>query len=165
MEGAALDVAGKIAQGGVSGPSRLELNVPVLGGTEDGSLSVGELVVDVGVFPLKGAAQSAAKAMGERTVVNEEFVIRWLNQLAGLGVQGDRGHDEMNMGMMLKLASPGVQNTDEPSPRPVKFRREEILQGTRALAQQQVVEKGGMSKTEGTELGRKGKGNQEIRNR
>lgn len=73
-EGAALDVAGKIAEGGLSAAHGLKLDVPLGFGAEGAVLGRGEFLVEVGVVGLEGALDEAAEAGGEGLVVDEEIV-------------------------------------------------------------------------------------------
>lgn len=108
-EGTSLDVSGKVAEGGFSAADRLELDVPLGSGIEGAVLLCGEFGEDLGVLGFEGALDEAAEASGERSVVNEE-VFGVLGPVEGFvfWVQGDGWKDDVDVRVVLGLASPSV---------------------------------------------------------
>jgi len=104
----ALDVSGKVAQGGFAATDGLKLDVPVLAWAEGVVLVGGEFLIDAGVVGFEGALDEAAEAGGEGAVVEEEFGgVFGADEILIFGVVGDGGYDAVDVGMVLGLASPG----------------------------------------------------------
>ncbi|MFT6239370.1 MAG: hypothetical protein ACJAQT_001449 [Akkermansiaceae bacterium] len=73
-EGGALDVTGKVAEGGFSTTDGLKLDVPLGLGIEGAVLVWGQFGENVRVICFEGALDEAAEAGGERQVVDEEVL-------------------------------------------------------------------------------------------
>jgi hypothetical protein len=93
----------------------------------------------------QGAVDAAAEALGDGAVVNEEAVFGGMMESLVFGMEGDCGDDEMDMGVMLDLATPGVQDAGGAESGPVVFGGADVLEGGRTLAQDERVEDFGLS--------------------
>lgn len=133
-EGAAPEVAGEVAQGGVAASSVLELHVPDFCGTQDVELSRSELAVDLGMIVLQGGLKAAAESRSKRAVVNKEVVFGGMDEGSGGGIESNGGDDEMNVRMVLDLTPPGVKHADEASARAMVVGGDEVLEGGGAFA-------------------------------
>lgn len=69
-KGAAVDVAGEVAQRGFAAPGGLELDVPLGGWAEGAPLIGGEVLVDLGVVVFECGVNEGAEALGEGVVVD-----------------------------------------------------------------------------------------------
>jgi len=165
-EGTALDVSRKIAEGGFSAADGLKLDVPVDLRTEGAVLVGGEFLIDVGVLGFEGAMDEASKAGGEGLVVDEEL-IGLFGAMEGLvfGIKGDGGDDDVDVGMVLGLAAPGVKDGGEVELKVVVFElgAGDVVQGGGAAFEEEVVEDFGLMEAQGTELLRDGEGDHEVR--
>lgn len=106
-------------------------------------------MIDVRVVVLQGAVEAAAEALGEGLVVDEELVFRWMVEGVVFGMEGDSGDDEVDVGMVLDLAAPGVQDAGEAEARAFVFGGADVLQGGGALFEKERVEDLGLGQTEG----------------
>ena len=114
VEGAAVDVSREVAEGGFSLACGLELDVPFLGGAEGAALLWGEFCVDFGVLVFEGGLDEAAEPGGEGVVVDEEvFGVLWADEFVVFLVERDGGHDAVNVGVVLHLARPGVEDAGD----------------------------------------------------
>ena len=93
------------------------------------ALRGGEFLVDVGMLVLQGAVETAAEAPGKRPVVNEEVVPGGAMEGFANGMKGGGGNDEVNVGMVLDLAAPGVQDAGEAEFRALVFGGADVLEG------------------------------------
>lgn len=114
VEGAAVDVSREVAQGGFTLADVLELDVPFCARSEGAALVDGEFLVNLGVVGFEGAVDEAAEAGGEGKVVDEEFfgVLR-ADEFVVFLVERDGGDDAVDVGMVLHLASPGVEDAGD----------------------------------------------------
>ena len=92
----------------------------------------------------QGALDAAAEALGEGSIVDEELVLGGMMEGLVFGVEGGSGNDEVNVGMMLDLAAPGVQDAGEAEFRAVVFGGADVLEGGGALAQDERIEDFGL---------------------
>ena len=100
--------------------------------------------MDVGVTGLQSDVEAVAKAQGQGGLVEQELVgIAGMAQGAGGGVEGDGRHHDVDMGVVLDGPSPGVQDGGKSEP-PAEFGSGDVLHGAGTLAQEQIVEDGGM---------------------
>lgn len=77
-------------------------------------------------------------------------------------MEGNAGNDEVDVGMVLDFAAPGVEDTGEAEFRAVVFGGADVLEGGGALAQEEWIEDFGMEKAEGAEFLRQGEGDHEV---
>ena len=139
-EGAALDVAGEVAQGGLAAADGLELNVPGFRRAQNVALAGGELLVDLGVMVPQRAVETAAESLGKWLVVDEKSVFLRVDELAGIGPEGNGGDDDVDVGVVLDLASPSMKDASESAPGSLVFGGNDITQGSCAFAQDEVVD-------------------------
>lgn len=99
----------------------LKLDVPGFVRVEDGFGCGGKLGIDFGVFTLEGLAEEVAKAGGEWGVVDVEGVVFGVDELFFVRVPGEGGDDAVDVGMVLELAAPGVEDAGEASDASVGF--------------------------------------------
>jgi hypothetical protein len=175
-EGGALDVTGKVAEGGFSTTDGLKLDVPLGLGIEGAVLVWGQFGENVRVICFEGALDEAAEAGGERQVVDEEvlgsrkglrptrFVFGTLEGFV-FGVEGDGGDDDVDVGMVLGLAAPGVEDGGEVEDEAVVFElgAGDIVQGSCAAFEEKVVKGLGLVEAQGAELLWYCEGDHEVR--
>lgn len=112
-DGAAFDVAGEVAQGGVAAAYVLELYVPGGGGAEGAFGGGAEGLIDAGVMFLQALVHEVAEACGEGAVVEEEVLVFGVDEEVFVRMPGEGGHDAVDVGVVLELASPGVEDAGE----------------------------------------------------
>jgi hypothetical protein len=162
MEGAALNVSGEVAQGGVSPPGMLELDVPS-GAWSEGAAGIGtEFGVKERVLLFERLMETAAEPVGEGTKVHEEGVFGRMDKVFAFGVQGDGRDDEMHMRMLLHLAAPGVKDAGKSGATAFCFGGDDVAEGSGAFPEHEVVEHFGMGPGEGAQLGGEGEGHHEV---
>ena len=108
-------------------------------------LDGGEVLIDIRVLVFQGAVDAAAEALGDGPVVDEELVFGGMMEGLVFGVEGGCGNDEVNVGMVLDLAAPGVQDAGEAESGSVVFGGADVLKGGGALAQDERIEDFGVS--------------------
>jgi hypothetical protein len=108
------------------------------------ALDACEVLIDIRVLVFQRAVDAAAEALSKRVVVDEEAVFGGVMERLVFGMEGDCGNDEMDMGVMLDLASPGVQNAGEAEAGSLVFGGADVLEGGRTLAQDERVEDFGL---------------------
>lgn len=151
-----------VTQGSLAAADVLELDVPFFGRAQDLALGRGERVEEIGVLLLQGAVEAAAETLGEGAKVDEEVVLLRTDELAGVGLVGDGGNDEVNVGMVLDLPAPGVQDAGKSAAGPLVFRGDDITQGSSAFPQDEVVEDLWMGVAKAAQLFRDGEGDHEV---
>ncbi len=72
-----------------------------------------EFLKEFGVLVFEGGVDATAEAGCEGLVVDEEFVFGWMVEGVVFGMEGDAGDDEVDVGMVLDLAAPGVEDAGE----------------------------------------------------
>lgn len=100
--------------------------------------------------------------------MDEELVFfLWMYKLVRFFVVGDSRDDEVDVGVVLHLAAPGVEDTggSEAGLWFFEFGTDDVAEGGEAFLEEEVVEFGGMLKAEGAEFGWDGKGDEEVRDR
>jgi len=165
-EGTSLDVSGEVAEGGFAAADGLELDVPLGFWAEGAVLIGGQFGEEVGVVGFEGALDEAAEAGGEGLVVDEEF-FRVFGAMEGLvfWIKGDGGDDDVDVGMVLGLAAPGVENGGKVELQVLvfEFGAGDVVQGGGAAFEEEVVECFGLVEAAGAELRRDGEGDHEVR--
>ena len=119
-------------------------------------------MIEIGVFVLEGGVQAAAEARGEGLIVDEEAVAGGAMEGFVFGVEGGGGNDEVDVGMVLDLAAPGVQHAGEAEPGSAGLGGGDVLEGGGALAQEEWIEDFGMEEAEGAQFLRQGEGDHEV---
>lgn len=161
-EGAAPDVAGEVADGGLAAADVPEMYVPVLAGAESVPGRGRECCVDIRVLLPDSRVDAAAEAGGERAVVDEEVCV-FRSMKCGIGrMESEGGNDEMDVGVVLHLAPPGVEDGDAGGVVPLCLRRDDIAEGMGGLAQQKIVEFPRVPGTGGAEFPGNGEGDHEV---
>ena len=122
----------------------------------------GEFLIDIRVLVFQGAVDAAAEALGEGLVVNEELVFGGMMEGLVFGVEGGSGNDEVDVGMVLDLAAPGVQDAGEAEAGAFVLGGGDVLEGGGALAQEQWIEDFGMEQAERAEFRGQGEGDHEV---
>ncbi len=121
---------------------------------------------EVGVFGFEGALDEAAEAGGEGQVVDEE-IFGFFGAMEGFvfWIEGDGGDDDVDVGMVLGLAAPGVEDGGEVENEVVvfEFGAGDVMQGGGAAFEEEVVEDFGLVEAQGAELCRDGEGDHEVR--
>ena len=82
----------------------------------------------------QGAVDQAAEALGERLVVDEELVVGGAVKSAVFGVEGGAGNDEVDVGVVLDLPAPGVEDAGEAESGSVVLGGADVLEGGGALS-------------------------------
>ena len=90
-------------------------------------------MIEFGVLVFEDAVDAAAEAGGERLIVDEELVFGRMMKGVVLGMEGNSGNDNVNVGMMLDLAAPGVEDAGEAEFGTVVFGGADVLEGGGAL--------------------------------
>lgn len=91
-------------------------------------------MIEIGVLVLESGVDAAAESLGEGPIVDEELFLGGMMKGVVLGMEGDAGNDEMNVGMVLDLAAPGVQDAGEAEAGSVVLGGADVLEGGGALA-------------------------------
>lgn len=94
---------------------------------------------------LEGLAHEIAEALGKGAVVNEEGVVFGVDELFFARMPGEGGNDAVDVGVVLELASPGVEDAGEACDAAVGFGGDDVAQGLGALLENGVVKFFGMS--------------------
>lgn len=161
-----MDVAGEVAQGGLSAADGLELDVPLGFRTEGAALVGGEFGEEVGVIVFKGGEEEASKSGGEGAVVDEE-IFGLFRAMEGsiLRVEGDGRDDAVDVGMVLDLSAPGVEDGGEVELKMAvfKFGAGDIGEGLSTVFEEKVVECFGLMEAQGAELFWYCEGDHEVR--
>ena len=126
------------------------------------ALDVCEFLIEIGVLVFEGAMDATAEARCERLVVDEELVLGWMMEGVVFGMEGDAGNDEMNVGMVLDLAAPGVQDAGEAESGSLVLGGADVLEGGGALFEEDGIEDFGMEQAKGAEFRRQGEGDHEV---
>ena len=143
-DGTALHVAGEVADGGFAGAGVLELDVPGFGGLEGGFGGGGQLLENFGVVGLEGLAQVGLEAFGEGAVVDEEVFVAGADGLLFLGMPCECGNDAVDVGVVLELATPGVEHAGKSAGSAFGFGGDDVAQGGGAGFQDEVIHFPGM---------------------
>ena len=164
-KGAALDVAGEIAQRGGTSSGGLELHVPLSGGSQGAERLGSERGEEIGMGVSEGEVETAAEPVGQRMIVHQEAFFGRMDESVALGGKSHRRNDEVDVGMMLHLASPGVEDAGEAGAASLGLGGDDIGQCARALAEHEIVENLRMGQAEASEFGGQGEGDHEIGHR
>ncbi len=78
------------------------------------------------------------------------------------GVEGNTGHDEVDVGVMLDLAAPGMKDAGEAKLGSVDLGGTDVLEGGGALAKDEWVEDFRVKQTKDTEFLRQREGDHEV---
>jgi hypothetical protein len=151
VEGAAVDVSGEVAQRGFSAPDGFELDVPFDGWTEGALLVGGEVLIDVGMLDFEGALYEATEAGGEGREVEEEVAgLGRVNEAVLLRIVGDGGDDVVDVGVVLHLATPGVEDARDAEFEAggFEFGGGDVVEGLSAALEEKAVEFLGAMKAE-----------------
>jgi hypothetical protein len=119
-------------------------------------------LIEFGVLVFEGGVDATAEAGGEGLVVDEECVFGWMVEGVVFGMEGDAGDDEVDVGMVLDLAAPGVQDADGAESGALVLGGAEVLEGGGALFEEDGVEDFGMEQAEGAEFFGEGEGDHEV---
>lgn len=166
VEGAALDVAGEVADGGFALARWLKLDVPLCLWTEGVALVGGEFLRDVRVVVFEGVMDEAAEAGSERGEVDEEVVgLFWVGQFVVFRVVGDGRNDAVDVRVVLHLTAPGMEDAGEAQFEVGCFKSGggDVVEGLGAAFEEKVVKFLGMAEAEGAELRGDREGDEEVR--
>lgn len=119
-------------------------------------------MIEIGVPVFEGGVDAAAESLGEGPIVDEELFLGGMMEGVVFGVEGDAGYDEMDVGVVLDLAAPGVEDAGETESRAVVLGGADVLEGGGALFEKDRIEDLGMEKAEGAEFLRQGEGDHEV---
>ena len=126
------------------------------------ALGGGKLLMEFGVVVLQGGVEAAAEAGGQGLIVDEEAVLGGAMEGFANGMEGGGGNDEVDVGMVLDLAAPGVEDAGEAELGTVVFGGADVLEGGGALAQEERIENLGMDEAEVAQFFGKGEGDHEV---
>ena len=157
-EGGLEDVAGQVAQGRFARAGVARVGDPFE--PEDVGMIAHQSGVDLGMAVFEGDFEAVAEARGQRRAVNQEIGLVGIT-LAAVGREDHPGDDEVDVGMVLELAAPGVQHRGEPRGA-AEFGSAEVFERSGGLAQQQVVEDGGVGLADAAQGVGHGEGDQEV---
>ena len=96
-------------------------------------------MVEFGVLGLEGVVDEAAEPLCEGGVVDEELFLGGMMKGVVLGMVGVAGNDEMDVGMVLDLAAPGVQDAGEAESGTLVFGGADVLEGGGALLEEDRI--------------------------
>ena len=96
----------------------------------------------------EGAVDAAAESLGEGGVVDEELFLGGMMKGVVFGMEGDARNDEVDVGMVLDLAAPGVQDAGEAESGSLVLGGADVLEGGGALAKEEWIEDFGMNEAE-----------------
>ena len=161
----AMHVTGEIAQCGDAFASVLELHIPLLLRLEDAVLLWGQSFEDLGVLLLECGLKAISEPCRERPEVNKKSVFVRTNELVPSGGQSNGGNNAVDVGMVLHLTSPGVEDGRESRGSALVLGGDDIGKRPGAFTQKDVVECFREGKTERPQLRRYREGDHEIGNR
>ena len=81
-------------------------------------------------------------------IVDEELFLGGMMEGVVFGMEGDAGNDEVDVGVVLNLAAPGVEDAGEAEFRTMVFGGAEVLEGGGALFEEDRIEDFGMNEAE-----------------
>jgi hypothetical protein len=119
-------------------------------------------LIEFGMLVFEGVVDPTAKAGGERLVVDEEAFAGGSMEGFVFGVKGGGGNDEVDVGVVLDLAAPGVQDAGESEFGSAGLGGADVLEGGGALAENEWIENLGMDEAEMAEFFREGEGDHEV---
>jgi hypothetical protein len=141
-EGDAMDIAGEVLGGVLAVASVLKVDVP--GCAEDRRIDLSQEILTV-----EGVSDLGAEDLGQGVTGDEEVGMSGLAPDVALVGQPASGGEEMDVGMVGKIARPGMENRQD-----AKFGTDplrivgEVLESRCGFAQEQVVSAaGGLSST------------------
>ena len=105
-------------------------------------------MIEIGVLVFEGAVEAAAESLGEGSVVDEELVFGGMMEGKAFGVEGDARNDEVDVGMVLDFAAPGVKDAGEAESGSLVLGGADVLEGGGALAKEEWIEDFGMNEAE-----------------
>jgi len=126
------------------------------------ALGGGEGLIEFGVVVLEGGVEAAAEAGGEGLIVDEEVFLGGAMEGFANGMEGGGGNDEVDVGVVLDLAAPGVEDAGEAEFGSVGLGGADVLEGGGALAEEEWIEDLGMEEAEGAEFCGQGEGDHEV---
>lgn len=97
-------------------------------------------MINLRMLVLEGLAHEVAEALGKGAVVNEEGVVFGVDELFFARMPGEGGNDAVDVGVVLELAAPGVEDAGEAAYSAVGFGGGDVAQGLGALLKDGVVE-------------------------
>lgn len=158
IEGGLADVGGQVAQGKAAMARWPAIAHP--GFAPDGGI---DRLVDRRMALGEGGGKGLADAGGEGFDWEEEVFVGRKEEPAAIGAEGDGRDEEMDVGMMEHPAGPGLEDGDEAGLSAEELGiGAEIANGSRALAQEQIVELAGVLEAMRTERFRDGDGDQVV---
>ena len=119
-------------------------------------------MIEIGVSVAQGGVEEAAESLGEGPVVDEKLFLGGMMKGVVFGVEGNGGNDEVDVGVVLDLTAPGVENAGEAESGALVFGGADVLEGGGALAQEEWVEDFGMNEAECPEFFGEGEGDHEV---
>ena len=102
-------------------------------------------MVNLRMLALEGLAHEVAKALGKGAEVNEEGVVFGVDELFFARMPGEGGHDAVDVGVVLELTSPGVEDAGEACDAALGFGGSDVAQGLGALLEDGIIKFFGMS--------------------
>lgn len=119
-------------------------------------------MIEFGMLVLESAVDPAAETPGERTVVDEEAFPGGAVEGLVFGMEGGGGNDQVDMGMVLDLPAPGVQDAGEAELGPAGLGGADVLKGGGALAEDERIEDFRMDEAEAAQFFGEGEGDHEV---
>jgi hypothetical protein len=119
-------------------------------------------LIEFGVLVFEGGVDATAEAGGEGLVVDEEFVFGWMVEGVVFGMECNAGNDEVDVGVVLDLAAPGVEDAGEAEVGALVLGGADVLEGGGALFEEDGIEDFGMDQAKGTEFFGEGEGDHEV---
>ena len=161
----AMHVTGKVAQCGDTLAHMLELYVPLLLRLEGEALRRGQRLEDLRVLLPERGLEAIAEPCCERSEVHEKRVFLRTNELVLTRGESNGGNNAVNVGMVLHLTSPGVEDGGEPRGSSLMFGGDDIGKRPGAFTENEIVDRLRESETEGAQLRRHREGDHEVGNR
>ena len=96
----------------------------------------------------KSGVDATAETLRERLIVDEELFLGGMMEGVVFGMEGDAGNDEVDVGMVLDLAAPGVQDAGETESGSLVLGGTDVLEGGGALFENDRIEDFRMNEAE-----------------
>lgn len=119
-------------------------------------------MIDIGMLVFEGVVHPAAEAPGKRAVVDEEAFPGGAVEGFANGMERGGWNDEVDVGMVLDLAAPGVEDAGEAEAGSAGLGGGDVLEGGGALAEDERIEDFGMDQTEAAQFFGDGEGDHEV---
>lgn len=164
-KGTAMNIAGEVAQGGNAFADVLELHIPLLLCPENPELCRGERRIDLRMQILEGCPKAAPEPRRKRRVMHKKGSLVRVNKRGRLPIKSQRRNDAVDVGMVLHLASPGVEDRSESAGSCLVLGGDDIGERSGAFAKNEIVELFRKGEAKRPQFGRHRKSHHEVGHR